>query len=513
MKKRKINIMALGILTCFLILTGCGKSNDDTVWKSKEELVFGTTISTKSLDPAQGYSGWFTVRYGVAETLFKLDDAMEPIPWLAQGYEALNTTTWRIEIKENIYFQNGVEMTAKKVKESLDRVIELNSRAKSTLKIKNIEVDGKYLIFNMEEENPTLINDLCDPFAAIIDVNGTETPDSNPVGTGPFIVEKFTTISSSYLTRNNNYWDGDVKLSNLKIIPISDSDTLAMALQSGEIDIAQGISTSLMALLKENDDYKLSSIDTSRAILMYFNENNSNLNNKNVRKAINMLINKEEYAKVLLNGNATAAVGPFPKNTTYGSNVTDNSSYNKEEAIRIFTKEGYSDTNGDGILDKDGENLTLKLITYSARAELPTIAQALQADLKEVGIEVSIEISENISDILSKGSFDLCLYSNVTSSTGEPLSYLNNAMRSNGELNYGNYSNMEVDMLLDKMQLEFDIEERNNLAEEIVQKVLDDDGYNFIAHLKVSFLMKNNLVGFKAHPTDYYQFNKDTYIQ
>ena len=123
MKKRKINIMALGILTCFLILTGCGKSNDDTVWKSKEELVFGTTISTKSLDPAQGYSGWFTVRYGVAETLFKLDDAMEPIPWLAQGYEALNTTTWRIEIKENIYFQNGVEMTAKKVKESLDRVI------------------------------------------------------------------------------------------------------------------------------------------------------------------------------------------------------------------------------------------------------------------------------------------------------------------------------------------------------------------------------------------------------
>lgn len=513
MKKRKINIMALGILTCFLILTGCGKSNDDTVWKSKEELVFGTTISTKSLDPAQGYSGWFTVRYGVAETLFKLDDAMEPIPWLAQGYEALNTKTWRIEIKENIYFQNGVEMTAKKVKESLDRVIELNSRAKSTLKIKNIEVDGKYLIFNMEEENPTLINDLCDPFAAIIDVNGTETPDSNPVGTGPFIVEKFSTISSSYLTRNNNYWDGDVKLSNLKIIPISDSDTLAMALQSGEIDIAQGISTSLMALLKENDDYKLSSIDTSRAILMYFNENNSNLNNKNVRKAINMLINKEEYAKVLLNGNATAAVGPFPKNTIYGANVTDNSSYNKEEAIRIFTKEGYSDTNGDGILDKDGENLTLKLITYSARAELPTIAQALQADLKEVGIEVSIEISENISDILSKGSFDLCLYSNVTSSTGEPLSYLNNAMRSNGELNYGNYSNMEVDMLLDKMQLEFDIEERNNLAEEIVQKVLDDDGYNFIAHLKVSFLMKNNVVGFKAHPTDYYQFNKDTYIQ
>lgn len=513
MKKRKINIIALLILICFAILTGCRKSNDDSVWESKDQLVFGTTISTKSLDPAQGYSGWFTVRYGVAETLFKLDDAMEPVPWLAEGYEALNNTTWKIELKENIYFQNGVEMTAEKVKESLDRVIELNSRAKSTLKIKDIEVDGKNLIFNMEEEHPTLINDLCDPFAAIIDVDGTETHDSNPVGTGPFIVEKFSTISSSYLTKNNNYWDGTVKLSSIKIVPISDSDTLAMALQSGEIDIAQGISTSLMSLLREDDDYRLSSIDTSRAILMYFNKDNNNLNNKNVRKAINMLMNKEEYAKVLLNGNATAAVGPFPKSTAYGANITDNSSYNREEAIRILTEEGYSDTNDDGILDKDGEKLTLKLVTYSARAELPTIAQALQADLKEAGIGVSIEIAENISDILSSGSFDLCLYSNVTSSTGDPLSYLNNAMRSNGELNYGNYSNLEVDMLLDKMQLEFDIQERNALAEEIVQKVLEDDGYNFIAHLKVSFLMKNNVVGFNAHPTDYYQFNKDTYIQ
>ena len=50
MKKRKINIIALLILICFAILTGCSKSNDDSVWESKDQLVFGTTISTKSLD-------------------------------------------------------------------------------------------------------------------------------------------------------------------------------------------------------------------------------------------------------------------------------------------------------------------------------------------------------------------------------------------------------------------------------------------------------------------------------
>ena len=71
MKKRKINIIALLILICFAILTGCSKSNDDSVWESKDQLVFGTTINTKSLDPAQGYSGWFTVRYDENRTFIR----------------------------------------------------------------------------------------------------------------------------------------------------------------------------------------------------------------------------------------------------------------------------------------------------------------------------------------------------------------------------------------------------------------------------------------------------------
>lgn len=508
---KKIRIILIGILLAASQLIGCSTLNDNIEWESKEQLVFGTTLSTKSLDPANGYCGWFLVRYGIGETLFKLDNNMEVSPWLAQGYEQIDNNTWKIEIKENINFQNGNKLTANSVKKSIERTLEMNPRAVDTLKINNISTEENSIIIKTIEENPTLINDLCDPFVAIIDVS-EENIDLNPVGTGPFTIDKFNPSGSSYFVKNNNYWDGEVKLSSIKVIPISDSDTLAMALQSGEIDVAQGLSYSMVNLFEKDDKYKISSTDTSRAIVMYFNENNKDLNNFNVRKAINMLINKESYCESILKNQATPLIGAFPSNTAYSLD-SFKVEYNIEEAIEILNNQGYIDSNNDGILDRDGKNLTLKLVTYSARAELPSIAQVVQNDLKNAGIDVKIEISDNIMDILESGEFDLALYSNITSATGDALAYLNNAMYTLGASNYGNYSNAQVDELLDELKIKFDKEERDMLARKIQEIVLNDNAYNFIASMKMSFVMKSNVSGIDPHPTDYYQFNANTSIE
>ena len=65
-----------------------------------------------------------------------------------------------------------------------------------------------------------------------------------------------------------------------------------MALQSGEIDVAQGLSYSMVNLFEKDKNYKISTTDTSRAVVLYFNEENEALKNSKVRKAINMLIDK-----------------------------------------------------------------------------------------------------------------------------------------------------------------------------------------------------------------------------
>ena len=510
MKNKWIRILYLVLIV--LQLTGCGFTNEKVEWPHKNELIFGTTLSTKSLDPANGYCGWFLVRYGVGETLFRLDDHMEVEMWLADSYEQITPLKWKIKIKEDIFFQNGKKLTPKSVKDALERVIALNSRAKATLKINTIEAGEDYIIIQTLEENPTLINELCDPFAAIIDVE-SEDIASSPIGTGPFRVEKFNQNGASYFRKNENYWDGEVNLDLIKVIPISDSDTLAMALQSGEIDAAQGLSYGMIHLLKKDSNYVVKSMDTSRAIVMYLNEENQHLSNAHVRKAINMLIDKEKYASSILKDEAVPAIGAFPSYVTDQALALESSIYDKEQAIELLKAEGYGDSNQDGILDKEGENLSFKLVTYSARAELSDIAQAIQNDLKQVGIEVLVEINENIMDVLSSGDFDLCLYSNITSATGDEFAYLNQTMRTDAISNYGHYSNEQVDNLLSQLTVEFDIKKRKELSRAIQQIVLKEDGYHFIAHMKMSFVMKNNVINLVPHPTDYYQFTAKTDIR
>ena len=507
----RIRMYIISILIILVFTIFCGCSN--TLWKSSDELVFGTTLATKSLDPAKEYNGWFTVRYGIAETLFKLDKFMNIIPNLAEDYENIDGDTWLIKIRGDIKFHNGEMMTPEKVKKSLERSLALNKRAEDTLKIENIEVKDWELVITTKEVNPTFINDLCDPFASIINVDATEDFDNNPIGTGPFKIGSFNLKNTSYLDKYNDYWKGEPKLNNIKIIHVSDADTLTMAMQTGEIDVAQGVPYSSVSLFEDESLYKISSIDTSRMILMYYNYENKFLNDKNLRKAISMSINKPEYTSVLLKDSASYAKGPFPEGMKCGGKSINVDDYNADEARRILKDAGYEDNDNDGILEKDSEKLELKLITYSSRAELPILAQAIQSDLKDIGINVSVEVSDNIMDILNNSKFDICLYSNVTAPTGDSYAYLNNLVRSSGASNYGQYKNEESEKFLDLMESELDKEMRDNLAIKIIQNTIDDNGFDFIAHLKMKFIMKSNVVNFDIHQTDYYQINWETNVE
>lgn len=510
-KRRKM--ISIIMIFCFAVLNfgGCARE-----YKKDNELVFGTTLSISSLDPAKDYNGWFTVRYGVSETLFKFDDNMNPVPNLALSYENIDDTTWKININESILFQNNEYMSAERVKSSIERSLNINERISSTLKISNIVVEGSNLIIETSESNPTLINDLCDPAVSIINVEDTKDFDNNPIGTGPFKVESFNPIKSSIFKRFDGYFKGTPYLDSIKVINVSDSDTLTMALQTGEIDVAQGINYSSLSLFKDDEDYKIESIDTSRAIVLYYNFKNSILNDESARKAINLSIDKDKYVSSLLNETAVPAIGAFPSSISYGDSNLEEDSMNIEKAKEILNKSGYIDSNNDGILDKNGQNLTLSLITYSSRSELPVVAQAIQDDLKKIGIEVNIEICGSVTNMMEKlnnGSFDLALYSNITCASGDSAAYLTNLMGSSGASNYGKYSNLKIDSLLKTLNAEFDADKRSSLAVEIQQESLKDNAFNFIAHLKVYFVMQENIEDFSVHPTDYYEFNYKTKMQ
>ncbi len=106
------------------------------------------------------------------------------------------------------------------------------------------------------------------------------------------------------LVKNVNYWDGEVKIDEITVRTISDGDTLAMALQSGEIDAACGMAYASYPLF-ENDNFKFTSIQTSRCFWGMVNLHEENpgyaiMSDPAVRKAIALDINKQGFVDVLL---------------------------------------------------------------------------------------------------------------------------------------------------------------------------------------------------------------------
>lgn len=501
-KLKKIFIVTL-ILSLLVSCVPKGESDSGSD-SSEKQLIVGSEQMTSSIDPVKEWDGWFPVRYGITETLFKLSDKLEIEPWLAEKYENIDPLTWKITLKDNLKFSNGKEVTTEDVVENLKRIGQENDRALS-LKDAEFTVENNEITIKTKEPFATIINDLADPYASIVNLKDSTDLVLAPIGTGPFKVEKFTPEVSIELLKNENYWDGEVKLDKATVKKIGDKETISLALQSGEIDAAFDLGAQALDLFKDESKYTINSIPTSRVYSMFYNL--ENIPDLNVRKAISAAINKKSITENLLNNMATETKGPFPDYTPYGENNLKNVGYNVEEAKKFLEASGYTDSDGDGILEKDGQKLTINVVLYK-RAYQEEIATEIQSELKAIGIDAQVTKHEK-HEYLKAGAFDLGFYYVVTTPTGGSEVYLRSISKSTGESNFGKYSKAEVDQILEEMAKEFDPGKRTELSLKIQQQILDDKVVEYIAFNNLSVVTKAGVKNMVPHPTDCYQLTKD----
>lgn len=514
MKRKIIRWVLLVCLLC--IFTGCSKN---LVEESKQEKVFryGTTaygpeMGNAGLNPHDNYSGWSTIRYGVGETLFRFDESMSLTPWLATDYEQIDEYTIKINLRENVYFTSGRKMDGVAVKECLEDLIAKHDRAPGDLQIESILAEGQTITLQSKEKVPALLNYLCDPYGAIIDMEYGVTQDKNVAGTGPFIAKKVTDKEIE-LVKNTQYWGGEVKVDKVIVKSITDGDTLTMALQSGEIDAAQGLPYASLSLFMEDSRYKISSTDTSRTFFGAMNYETKALQDERVRKAIAMGIDKEGFTKVLLNGNGTKAEGAFPASFTFGDNEVSALNYDPEKAKSLLEEAGWKDLDLDGYVEKDGKRLTIRWLTYPGRQELPLLAESAQATLKDIGVEVVVNSTANHMDFIESGAWDVYASAFVTAPTGDPAYFFTTHTLKDSAKNRGHYYNETLEELAKQMKEEFDVTNRSNLAILMQQLILEDSAFFFASHLKMSFVMKGSVSGFEAHPSDYYEITANLDIE
>jgi peptide/nickel transport system substrate-binding protein len=513
--KRKLALIFTSVLLCtsFSACTG-GNSADKGSSDKQKSITFGTNQFPTNLDPASEWNGWFVSMFGAGETLVKLNKNMQIESLLSDSWKRVDDLTWKFHIRKGVKFDNGKAVTAQAVKASLERTLKMNPRTREILLIDSMTADGQDITIKTKSSSEAFLSNMADSSAIIVDSSApADTFAKAPVCTGPFKVKSYTPNSNVVVEKNKDYWGDKAKVDKATFKYIKDDNTRAMALQSGEIDVAQNVSSNNMPLFKDKSKYNIDKITSLRIIMSYENLNNEFLKDPAVRKAISLAVDKDTYAKTLLKNSAVPAVGPFPESLPYGNKNLIGYKYDKAAAAKLLSDAGYKDTDGDGILEKNGKKVELNLAFYTTRSELPIIAQAIQANLKEIGIGTKLQSYEDVSQVLKSGNFDLCLYSVNTATSGDPQSFLEVYFKTDGTANYGKYSNSKVDSLIDKLKTEKDTKERSNIAIQVQQKLLEDNSNLFLVTPMLNLVSKNTVSGVTMYPVDYYLLNNKVSIK
>lgn len=519
MKKLAAAVLSLCLMAC--LLTGCageaaGRKSGQT--GGRKTLIFGdTTFNAENeepnINPHEAYAGWACMRYGVGQTLFQITDTMELAPWLAEGYTLVDDLTWQITLKDGICFSNGNVCDAQAVKACLEHLVQVHARAKGDLQIDRIEADGLQLTIKTLAPVPALLNCLSEPYGCIIDMQAGITDAGIVVGTGPFVATELVTDDHLKLVKNEKYWEGEVRLDEITVRTISDGDTLALALQSGEIDAAYGMAYASYPLF-ENDAYTFTSTQTSRSFYCQMNFASPIIQDDAVRRAVAMGIDKESFVGTLLNGNGYVGTGAFPDSTAFGGGSLRAETYDPEGAKAVLEQAGWTDTDGDGIREKDGQKLALRWLSYPSRQELPLLAEFAQATLKDIGIQLELNITADHNAIAKDpAAWDIYAGANVNSGLGDPTNFFSTHCLDTSTKNRGGYHSDKLESLAAELNRTFDTDERNRLALEMQQILLDDNAFVFCSFLRMSMICKAGVTGLTAHPCDFYELTAALDVQ
>ena len=460
-----------------------------------------------SLDVHKEYYGWYTQIYGISETLFKMDENVSVVSGLAKDATA-DGSVWTITLSDGAAFSNGTPLTAEMVIRNLNRAAELNERFAYLADFEMTAVDDKTITINTKEIYPTLKNDLASPELGMIDLDATTDFDNNPICTGPFIIKSFQPEGDVEVVKNESYWGGDVNLDGAVFYYMQEDDPKLLAMQSGEIDCYNSVSSAALAVYnQEPDKYNVVSIPGARLQFYILNENTLD---DAVREAINLTVDKDAIA-AYLSGTVSAAVGPFNPSAAYGQVTVP--SVDTSKAKELLEADGYI-LNSDGFYEKDGEKLTISIKYYAARS-LDTLALLIQEQLKAIGVDSVLGSEEDPdSTYIANSDFDLALYCMIADKAGDPLYFIDSVFKEGSYYDCGGFADVHCNELIEQLRFETDTAKRAELANEIVQIAIDDNAYGFVGLFNNTTVLRPGVTGFAENiPFDFYGIDAETNIE
>ncbi|WP_163269226.1 ABC transporter substrate-binding protein [Chelativorans alearense] len=457
------------------------------------------------IDPAQ--SGYIFSRLQVAETLVSADPTGKLIPALAEQWSASEDgLAWRFTIRADATFHDGTPVTAEAAAASLRRA-QAGVGVLTQVPISEIAAEGRDVVVRLEKPFAALPAYLVN-FGNIIlapasyDASGKVT---KIIGSGPYKVKSLTPPLKLELENSGNWWGGAPEISEVSYLAVGQGETRALMAESGEADLVFSMLPVSVERLKRNPklDVKIATIPRTR--ILKVNAASPFFDDVEERRAISYAIDRAGIAKAILRNPDLDATQLFPP-ALAGWHVSDLPPLerNLDAARRLLAEAGW-EPGSDGILGQDGERFSVTLLTYSNWPELPPIATALQAQLREVGIDVEVSVG-NSSEIPSRhrdGTLEMALISRLYSIVPDPTGTLLQDYGPEGsEWGAMGWSSDELLVLVDKLVATSDSQERAPLQRRAIELLQEELPSIPITWSELAIVANQRIAGVQVDPLE-----------
>jgi len=519
MKKR-----ILYLFLCLCLVCGCRKKTSELISTGKEEPAYGDAIIEASigdasiLNPVLAFdSASGDINALVYNGLVKYDKDIKLVGDLARSWDiSKDGLVITFALRKGVKWHDGVEFTSADVKFTYERLIDPKVRTPFSSdyeKVKTLETPDKYTVKVIYKE----------PFApgleswgiGIVPKHIFEKRDFNsnpfnrkPVGTGPYIFKEWITDEKIVLEANPDYFEGRPYISRYVYRIIPDQSVQFSELKKGTID-SMGLNSYQYATESQTlstryrvNIYRHPSINSYT--YLGYNLLNPLFQDKKVRQAIAYAINKKDIVRGVLQGFGKPITGPYPPTFwAYNPNAREYN-YNPDRARRILNSAGWKDTDGDGILDKDGRPFKFTIITNQGNKERELCATIIQQNLKNIGIDAEIRILEwstFVNEYIDKKKFDAVILGwNLSMDPDQYLIWHSSQIQKERSPNFISYSNKEVDRLLEEGRRTFNLEKRKKIYHKFHSILAEEQPYCFLYVRDAFPAIHSRFRGIKVEP-------------
>ncbi len=503
-------------------------------------LVWSLSAEPRTLNPVSDESDMSTryiVSRNVFETLYYYDSDYEGVklqPVLADGdmdisEDGLEIT---IKLKDNIWFSDGHEITTDDVIFTYNTIQDPNIDAAAIRNYYNnfdkiVKIDDKTFQFVLKEvhwktlESVGVFEVLPEHIYKYDDPQQFNSNRTNPVGSGPYIFDKWDVGQQVVLARNENYWGKKTNLDKYVYRFITNSTAALQSLKSGNIDMLEPSSEQFYEV--SNDEsftekfYTKSYWQPSGGFnYIGWNQQREIFKDKAVRQALAHTLDRQSIVDNLLKGYGKVITGPFYVNGKQTNPDVEPWPYDPQKAREILDQAGWKDQNLDGIREKNGITLDFKLIYPGGNSSAERIVKLFKDQAAAVGINIQPEPVEWSIFItrLKKKNFDAALSGWGGTIESDPYQLFHSSQIDGGS-NYYGFNNEQADKLIEQARKTLDPETRYDLYHQFHEIVHQEQPYLFLFTRPTYLVLDNRFQNVEIHAlgVEYYEWYVPTQLQ